>query len=326
VRIGGNAQQVKANGGGSVFVDGSINTLEIGGGGTAQVGGGVTALKAGSNTNVQVGGSVGGLDMQGAGAVVGVGANTNNFNGASGGILKTNTKSGYANANGATVTSGLGLGWNAGDLTGLNQTSGVAAETAQLGLDLAALSQTFAGLTVATNHSTANFLSNKLTLNAVGEPEGFALFNLDASKLTGTDLAYNFAPGDYSVIINVTGLSAVNSVLNWNMNPAAGGSAFNQRIIWNFADAAGTVHFNRMVNGSVLAPFATVSNTTPIEGSVAVKAFNMGGEIHLGTFAGNPIPSAVPEPSSWAMMLAGVGALGATLRRRRRTQPAMAAA
>ena len=36
---------------------------------------------------------------------------------------------------------------------------------------------------------------------------------------------------------------------------------------------------------------------------------------------GNPLfnPSAVPEPTSWALMIMGFGLAGATLRRRRRT-------
>lgn len=36
-----------------------------------------------------------------------------------------------------------------------------------------------------------------------------------------------------------------------------------------------------------------------------------------GSFAGSPIAAAVPEPTSWFLMIAGFGLLGAVLRRRR---------
>ena len=86
----------------------------------------------------------------------------------------------------------------------------------------------------------------------------------------------------------------------------------------------------------MLAPLASISNSTPIEGSIAVASFNQGGEVHLGTFLGygavdgtakdparglekafGPAGGSVPEPTSWAMMLAGFGLSGAMLRRRK---------
>ena len=107
-------------------------------------------------------------------------------------------------------------------------------------------------------------------------------------------------------------------------------------MLFNFVDAT-SISFNRQINGSVLAPLATISNSTPIEGSVAVANFAQGGEVHLGTFLGQGLidgssrdparglerslggglSAPTPEPATWALMMIGIGMAGGALRRNR---------
>lgn len=94
--------------------------------------------------------------------------------------------------------------------------------------------------------------------------------------------------------------------------PAATG-----QVIWNFVNAT-RIDFTRMVHGSVIALDALVTNTTPIEGSMAVGRFDQGGEVHLGTYAGgNSLLGVVPEPAVWAQLIVGFGLVGAFMRRRK---------
>jgi choice-of-anchor A domain-containing protein len=219
------------------------------------------------------------------------------------------------NANGAVYIANLGTGWNAATTS-----LAIAAERAQLVDDLTALSATLSGL-ANTSTVTASGMNNPV-INGVDGGNGFAVLNLTSAffSMYSGQLSYNLPSTSLPLIVNVAGTGPI----SWGLNPAGTNKNYNQSVIWNFFEAT-SISFTTMVNGSVLAPFATISNTTPIEGSVAVRNFNQGGEIHLGTYAGAepflappPPPPAVPEPASWAMLIAGFGLVGATLRRRRR--------
>jgi hypothetical protein len=57
-------------------------------------------------------------------------------------------------------------------------------------------------------------------------------------------------------------------------------------------------------------------------GSYRVNLFGVSGGAAFVTASSSAVAAAVPEPATWAMMLMGLGALGAILRRRRLQQPA----
>ncbi len=206
--------------------------------------------------------------------------------------------------------------------------------------DLSALSTALAALP-ATAGSSFNLTDpNNATFTAVNVGNlGYAVIDITASQLSSArNLVYNIptvSGGGYlPTIINVTGEAGQNESFTANSNL----SAYNPYVMFNFADANSgtTLNFRSQVNGSVLAPLATVSNSTPIEGSLVASFFAQAGEVHLGTFLGigktdgssnDPAKSlegalgspaiATPEPATWMIMLAGFGIGGASLRRRR---------
>ena len=85
---------------------------------------------------------------------------------------------------------------------------------------------------------------------------------------------------------------------------------------------ATAIAFANEFGGSVLAPYATVSNQNPINGTLVAANYNGNGELHsyayrgsLSTSGSNISPAAVPEPSSLLVLSAGLGGL-AWMRRR----------
>jgi hypothetical protein len=82
-------------------------------------------------------------------------------------------------------------------------------------------------------------------------------------------------------------------------------------------------------NGTIVGPWQTISFTAPSAGSYEFRALvnNVGNETGLSTLridSFQTIPSAVPEPSTWAMMILGFAALGFVAYRRSRKLAAAA--
>ena len=181
--------------------------------------------------------------------------------------------------------------------------------------------------TLTPNNNPSSFIGtdpNNATFKARDTGAGFAVINVTAAQLaSAANFIYDIAPvsgGFLTTIINVTG--ATSYTLNANSN----NSAYNSYVLWNFGNAT-SITLNKQFNGGLLAPLASISNSTAIEGSIAVANFSQGGEVHLGTFLGNSklvaalTPSggtvgAVPEPATWGMMVAGFGLIGVARRRR----------
>ncbi len=220
------------------------------------------------------------------------------------------TIEGNVNASGATIQQNLGLGFNRGNIS-----QPTADELAALDGNLGALSSTLAALVIASNPSSITIQNNTATFNAVDNGAGFALFNVDASIFANQQFDYNFGTAN-PVIINI--FDRTQTVLTYGANPIGGNNAScNGQVIWNFVNAT-RIDFTRMVHGSVIALDALVTNTTPIEGSMAVGRFDQGGVVHLGTYAGgNSLLGVVPEPAVWAQLIVGFGLVGAFMRRRK---------
>lgn len=174
-----------------------------------------------------------------------------------------------------------------------------------------ALSGSLAGL-AATPGASFVRSGNVGTFTAAGD---FNVINIDGARLA--EIGNISFSNSGTTIVNVSGL---NITLDDNFN---GPSGLGQKVIWNFYQAD-TLTFNNSFYGSVLAPSASATMSNFIEGTVVLKNLVQNGEVHLGTFDGNLTPPAVPEPATWAMMIAGFGLVGTSLRRRHAT-PAIAA-
>ncbi|HEY2356230.1 MAG TPA: choice-of-anchor A family protein [Phenylobacterium sp.] len=188
-----------------------------------------------------------------------------------------------------------------------------AAETARLG----ALSTLLNGY--AANGSVAIPWSGQYSLT--GTSAGLNVFDLDGALLSHTNtLTINLTPGS-TALINVSGLA--DSFSNAGIT-IIGGDASS--ILWNFADATSLSFSGINMLGSVLAPNANYTGGWgQLNGQLIVKSFrdaNGATQINAVAYKGGLLglnPASVPEPATWTMMIAGFGAIGAVLRRRRAT-------
>ena len=122
-----------------------------------------------------------------------------------------------------------------------------------------------------------------------------------------------------AIVINVSGEVIDDSNFSGNGVGNIVTDAFRENIIWNFFEAT-DIDLVKQLNGSLLAPFADLSNATPIEGSVVVNNFDQDGEVHDALFAGtinydvstDPQDSIVdvPAPSSFIIFASALLGLG----------------
>lgn len=193
---------------------------------------------------------------------------------------------------------------------------------------LTTLSQILGALTPNATLVSSDQNNIHFSFSTAADASDYAVANITAAQLaSGTFVMPTYAAGK-TLVINVSGTS-----VSLGANATGSTSADQQNVIWNFTDA-NTVNVNTALFGSVLAPKATVSGNSPINGSVVAKVFNSAGEVHLGTFNGHSgflvttppsnggggSPGAIPEPSSWMTMLLGFGFLGSIIRRQRRKE------
>jgi choice-of-anchor A domain-containing protein len=147
-----------------------------------------------------------------------------------------------------------------------------------------------------------------------GVNTGIVVFNVTGTELEA-DLGSNITfsgTGVTAFIINVEGDFTEPSGDNWN--------SLQSNALFNFYDAT-TVKVGNW-NASILAPDAAVSILSGnISGSLFAASYLGGGELHNDNLFNGALPSSAPEPSTWAMMLAGFAGLGFAGFRRSRKQP-----
>lgn len=138
------------------------------------------------------------------------------------------------------------------------------------------------------------------------------IFNIDASNLHNLTLDLSSLKSTASIIINGT---ATNITMSGGFDNFG---SFANRTLFNFANATTTSLNNVGINGSILAPNAAFSGSGDMNGTLianSVSSINSGHVSMNGSGFNTVSVSAVPEPGTYAMLLAGLGVL-AFLRRR----------
>ncbi len=123
-----------------------------------------------------------------------------------------------------------------------------------------------------------------------------------------------YSPNGTTTIINVSGTGGTISK-NFNYHDSS------SNIIWNFYEATNLTLGNWQ--GTVLATNADFvkDSSGNLQGTVVAKSASINGELHNYAFQGDlssvgDSASAMPEPTTWAMMILGFGLIGHSLRRR----------
>jgi choice-of-anchor A domain-containing protein len=178
------------------------------------------------------------------------------------------------------------------------------------------LSTQLSDLTATTGTSFVNGKFN------AGSNTGIVVFDINgstlASDLVNHDISFTGGKGVTSYIINVIGNFTDSSSTHFNVD--------QEDALFNFENAT-TVNLGQW-GASILAPDATVKITSGgnIEGSLFAESFLGGGELHNNNLFNGALPTAaVPEPSTWAMVIAGFAGLGFLGWRRGRSGAAVAA-
>jgi choice-of-anchor A domain-containing protein len=204
-----------------------------------------------------------------------------------------------------------------GKATGLsNYQEGTAIKAAPgsmvLGMDFAAerarttdLSQTFDELA-----NTGSVLNSWGTLSLNANGASLAVFDLSSADLAG-NLNLEGLTTNTTVVINVHGQSV-------DFGAHSYGNFASGRVLFNLPEAK-QITFGAYLNASFLAPLASFSTSGgTINGQVIVANWSGAAQINDVAFRGNI--AAVPEPETYALMLAGLVAVFFAAKRRSKSQ------
>ena len=166
----------------------------------------------------------------------------------------------------------------------------------------------------------------------VGTDANVNVFNISAADWSNTLYGWHLAikPGSVAIFniagtdVSIANSGSDNSTFN-GQNVGFTAQAYNAaNVLYNFYDAT-KVSPVGSVNASILAPTADFESTYGVVlGQIFAKSFAGSIQVNNVTFLGktilDPRVTAVPEPATWAMMIAGFAFTGAALRRRRNVQ------
>ncbi|MFD0913984.1 choice-of-anchor A family protein [Methylophilus luteus] len=166
------------------------------------------------------------------------------------------------------------------------------------------------------NTGTASYQYSGLQLTASNSTDA-QIFDIDGSLFNSRNNTTfsGFANGQ-TIILNISGDS-----LRFDGGTGNDFGKYGFNVIYNFYEAT-ALNTGSGATGSILAPLADITGGyTAINGNVIGKSWNTNTQVNVkGMFqatevAGLPV-SAVPEPESYAMLLAGLGIVGLLARKR----------
>lgn len=159
-----------------------------------------------------------------------------------------------------------------------------------------------------TNHGPTKF-------NATAGSDGVAVFNVSGSDIFSNPYAQQFEliadSLTKNVVINVSGTS-----INWtggNMVGQFTNDYWQAHVIWNFYEAETINLGSRNFNGAILAPYASITSSGPIDGLVVANNLTTTGAVNLPDgnsvtpYAYDGYAAPVPEPSSAIFLIAAAG-------------------
>ena len=183
------------------------------------------------------------------------------------------------------------------------------------------------GFDFATERTRLTQLSSRIDLQAntgsVKDEWGTLVF--DASANANGINVFDVNAADVAKNLKLTGLGNSGTVI---INVHGNSVDFGSHGYMFFDTARGQVLFNLVdamqvsagyVEGSILAPKATFNTGSGvIWGQVVAQSWSGGTQVNNAAFKGELSVAAVPEPQSYAMLLAGLALMAAVARRRNR--------
>lgn len=208
-------------------------------------------------------------------------------------------------------------------LNGVNNTGPVSTGTSVL--DFAALygqlRNTSSATAAVAATGTVDYSGGSTFLT--GTNSNVEVFSIDGSELSADHYlaALSGIKPNATVILNISGQNV--NLGSFGIDLAEGPTQPN--LLLNFYQATSLSFANLAVEGAVLAPDAVVTGTSGhIGGTFIARSFASTGsgnfEFHDINFNPVVIPSAVPEPETWAFLMAGTGCLTWSSRRRRKAR------